>query len=388
MNADDGSVEVEYDEGGLGLMHEVHDPPRTVAATLVAALGVLVVGVGAASGWAIVAGEPPLDEYARRAAGLGLTPGVLLIGGTLLAAVGGVGSSVLRALRRTVDLLEVAPDPVPLLQDLDHSNQRLHISLVATEQNVQRSVREALDPLAQRLDSLEAALEAASASLDSDEQTPSDAIWRLAASMDQIRAQLDARLAEQLKSFEAHMAGELARATEEHVSALEDKLRTTETRLAAEVGAAAELAQTAAARTAAPPVASAPAPAPAVVASEPAAAAPTPVHAAPAPVAAPAPPASVEPVGPTPREVAEQLTSAVAAERPAPVAQAPPRAQREESLGLFDQIDDQGHPHGHEPTRHRDIYAEPPPTMSVDDAPAVRPADPSRATHDEHLFDG
>ena len=367
MNADDGIEEVEYDDDGLDALSQVHESPRTAAAGAVAAFGVLVLGVGVASGWAIVAGEPPLDDYARRASSLGLTPGLLLIGGTVLTALGAVGGAVLRAVRRSVDLLELAPDPSHQLSSLDDSQQRLHVSLVATEQNVQRTVREALMPLVERLDNLELALKAASEAI-SEEDGANDAIWRLAASMDQVRAQLDARLAEQLASFEGHIAQEMSRATDEHVTTLEERLRSSELRLVAEVEAAAARSAALVARPT--PAANQ---APVQQAAQEAQPAPAPAQ----PVAAP--PAAA-PQAPAPQVATPEAPQA----SQAPQEPAEPRRSPLEdlSLGLLAEIDDDGQRH----LSPADLYAEPPPNMSVDSPPSIRPSSDVPSYDDERTL--
>ncbi|QDU66016.1 hypothetical protein Pla86_10820 [Planctomycetes bacterium Pla86] len=353
MNADDGIEEIEYDDG-LDALAQVQESPRTATVGAVAALGVLVLGVGVASGWAIVAGEPPLDDYARQASSLGLSPGLLMVGGTLLTALGAVGSTVLRAVRRSVDLLEMAPDHSHALDCLDDSQQRLHVSLVSTEQSVQRTVREALAPLVERIDNLELALAAASDAI-SQEDGANDAIWRLAASMDQVRAQLDSRLAQQLESFEEHIAKELSRATDEHVATLEERLRSSENRMVAEVEAAAARSAGGIGRgPSAPMVEQAPPARPVVEA---------------APVAEP-PVAQV------------QVDEAPAAPRQALPASPAAAPIEDLSLGLLAEIDDDGQPRAHP----ADLYAEPPPPISVDSVPSIRPRRSEHSLEDERTL--
>jgi hypothetical protein len=225
-------------EYGMTELPSVPEAPRSSAPGLVTGLGLLLAGMGAASGLALLSGNTPLQKLALKASDLGLSPGLCLVGGAVLLGAGLVGFGLARLLRRTIDTLDLASDPLPLLEGMRLQLEQAHLDLAMTEQRLGRELRSALAPLNERLGGLEAAFSAARANLDDDHQA-TDALWRLAASMDQIRAQLDRRLEQQLASYEVHLGQELERATAAHLAALEQALRSSERRVRHEVAPSA-----------------------------------------------------------------------------------------------------------------------------------------------------
>lgn len=215
----------------------VLDAPRTAGPALAGAAGLLLLGLGGAIGAALAIGAPPLDGLAAKAMKLGLTPGVALVGGTVTLAVAVATHGLAGLLRRTIDTLELASDPVPLLERVEDGIHDLGARAHDSEQRAVHGLRTAIQPLTERLGNLENAVTTARLSMEEEDDPSRDAVWRLAASMDQIRAQLDQRLSEQLSTYEDHLAAGLERASQQHLEALESALRASQAQIESEVAA-------------------------------------------------------------------------------------------------------------------------------------------------------
>lgn len=213
----------------LDRLPTVPDAPRTVGPALAMATGLVLIGAGTAVAAALALGGAPFDGWASTAMKLGLTPGVTIVGGAVSLAVGIATTGLSNLLRRTIDTLDLASDPVPLLERNEDRLVRMEGSLGQTEQRLHMEVRNAATQLAERFSHFEVSAATARANAGGEAATPDDAVWRLAASMDQIRAQLDQRLDQQLASFEGQLTSEFARASAAHREALEsavDRLST------------------------------------------------------------------------------------------------------------------------------------------------------------------
>ncbi|MEO0651081.1 MAG: hypothetical protein AAFZ65_10420 [Planctomycetota bacterium] len=224
--------EADHDAFDVQELPPVLDAPRTSGPALAGAAGLLLLGIGGAVGAALAIGAPPLDELAAKSMKLGLTPGLAAVGGTVCLALAIAAHGLAGLLRRTIDTLELSSDPVPLLERIEDHVRDLDARIYESEQRAVRDLNNAMQPLAERLGSLENAVTAARLSMEEDDDPSRDAVWRLAASMDQIRAQLDQRMAEQLSTYEDHLAAGLERASQQHLEALESALRESQQQLA------------------------------------------------------------------------------------------------------------------------------------------------------------
>ncbi len=188
----------------LDSLPPVPETPRALGPNAAMAAGLLLTGLGAAMGLALYLDAAPFDGLAAKASSIGLTPGLCLVGGAVATLVGWATAGLASLERRVIDTLDLASDPMPLLERIEHRLVRAESRLEVHDARMAHEMRVVTGPLAERLGALEARVAQPVEGPRSDAADPSgDAIWRLAASMDQVRAQIDRRLQEQLSAIEA-----------------------------------------------------------------------------------------------------------------------------------------------------------------------------------------
>lgn len=188
----------------LDSLPPVPETPRALGPNVAMAAGLLLTGLGAAMALALYLDAAPFDGFAAKASSAGLTPGLCLVGGAVATLVGWATAGLAALERRVIDTLDLASDPMPLLERVEHRLVRAESRLEVHDARMAHELRVVTGPLAERLGALEARVAQPIEGARSDGADPSgDAIWRLAASMDQVRAQIDRRLQEQLSAIEA-----------------------------------------------------------------------------------------------------------------------------------------------------------------------------------------
>jgi hypothetical protein len=172
-----------------------------------AALAVLGAGM-AVIGGGLVEVPGQVGWMLAQAAALGVTPGLTALAGLVLFGVGLGQRQTVRATQRLHDELARQPSPIPFLEEVDFQQQNLHVNLVHVENRVRETLNGMLLPIHQDLQQMLGAQRLGGAG-----EGQQEALWRLAASLDQVGARLEHFVGQRMSELGKEISSELAVST-------------------------------------------------------------------------------------------------------------------------------------------------------------------------------
>lgn len=201
---------------------EFFAPPPARGHWLSLAGGATLAGFGAVMG-AVSAGfvsAPGQVSWAfSQAASLGVTPALTAVSGLLLFGVGLAQRQSVRATQRLHDELARQPSPIPFLEEVDFQQQNLHVNLVHVENRVRETLNEVLQPIHQDLQQVLGSQRSGGAG-----DGQQEALWRLAASLDQVGARLEQFVGQRMSELGEEISSELAESTSSLAETLKQPL--------------------------------------------------------------------------------------------------------------------------------------------------------------------
>ncbi|MHC4378329.1 MAG: hypothetical protein ACYS26_17140 [Planctomycetota bacterium] len=189
---------------------EFFAPPPARGHWMSLAGGFALAGLGAATGAVsagLVSAPGQVSWMLSQAAALGVTPALTAVSGMLLFGVGLAQRQSVRATQRLHDELARQPSPIPFLEEVDFQQQNLHVNLVHVENRVRETLNEVLVPIHQDLQQV---LGAQRGGAGDGQQ---EALWRLAASLDQVGARLEQFVGQRMSELGEEISSELAEST-------------------------------------------------------------------------------------------------------------------------------------------------------------------------------
>lgn len=204
---------------------EFYAPPPARGHWISLVSGCVLLGLGtamAAVGAGLFSAPGQITWLFSQASALGLTPALTALAGLLMFGVGLAQRQTVRATQRLHDELARQPSPIPFLEEVDFQQQNLHVNLVHVENRVRETLNEVLVPLHQGLQQMLGAERASTG------DGPQEALWRLAASLDQVNARLDqvgTRLEQCVKQRVSELGEEIRSELADSTSSLTETLR-------------------------------------------------------------------------------------------------------------------------------------------------------------------
>lgn len=187
------------------------------AGMLLGAAGLTMVAL--TGGW--ISAPSAVTWALAQATQLGVTPALTLFAGVLLFGVGVSQRQSVHATQRLHDELARQPSTIPFLEEVDFQQQNLHVNLVHVENRVRETLTEVLVPIHQDLAQLLSAHGGGGVSVGGENQ---EALWRLAASLDQVGARLEQFVGQRMSELGEEISSELADSTSSLAETLKQPL--------------------------------------------------------------------------------------------------------------------------------------------------------------------
>ena len=200
---------------------EFFAPPPARGHWMSLAGGFALAGLGAAMGAVgagLVSAPGQVSWMLSQAAALGVTPALTAVSGMLLFGVGLAQRQAVRATQRLHDELARQPSPIPFLEEVDFQQQNLHVNLVHVENRVRETLNEVLVPIHQDLQQVLGAQRSGAG------EGQQEALWRLAASLDQVGARLEQFVGQRMSELGEEISSELAESTSSLAETLKQPL--------------------------------------------------------------------------------------------------------------------------------------------------------------------
>lgn len=200
---------------------EFFAPPPARGHWVSLAGGFALAGLGAAMGSVgagLVSASGQVSWALSQAATLGITPALTAVSGMLLFGVGLAQRQSVRATQRLHDELARQPSPIPFLEEVDFQQQNLHVNLVHVENRVRETLNEVLVPIHKDLQQMLAAQHTGAG------DGQQEALWRLAASLDQVGARLEQFVGQRMSELGEEISSELAESTSNLAETLKQPL--------------------------------------------------------------------------------------------------------------------------------------------------------------------